>query len=59
MKVVKQRFARMVHKKRSSTQMDLWADDESEHVWQKRFYDFNVWTNASGWRSCGTCTAIP
>src|ERR1700675_1470158 len=33
----------MVHKKRSSTQLDLWADDENEHVWQKRFYDY-VWS---------------
>jgi putative transposase len=44
MKVVKQRFARMVHKKRSSSQLDLWAESEDEHVWQKRFYDFNVWS---------------
>ena len=43
MKAGKQRFARMVHKKRSSTPLDLWADDESEHVWQKRFYDY-VWS---------------
>src|SRR5882672_9809798 len=42
MKVVKQRFARRVHKKRSSTQLKLWASDD-DHVWQKRFYDFNVW----------------
>jgi putative transposase len=42
MKVVKQRFARRVHKKRSSNQLKLWTG-EDEHVWQKRFYDFNVW----------------
>jgi putative transposase len=44
MKVVKQRFARRVRKKRSAAQGDLWADVEDEHVWQKRFYDFNVWS---------------
>ena len=44
MKVVKQRFARRVRKKKSTAQMDLWARADDEHVWQKRFYDFNVWT---------------
>jgi putative transposase len=33
-----------LHKKPSSAQLDLWADDEDEHVWQKRFYDFNMWS---------------
>jgi putative transposase len=44
MKVVKQRFARRVHRKRSVDQLDLGGDGADEHVWQKRFYDFNVWT---------------
>lgn len=44
MKVVKQRFARRVRKRRGEEQMDLWAEDEPKHVWQKRFYDFNVYT---------------
>jgi REP element-mobilizing transposase RayT len=45
MQVVKQRFAWSVlrRKKRSSAQSELWADSE-EHVWQRRFYDFNVWS---------------
>jgi putative transposase len=45
MQVVKQRFARSVlgFKKRNSPQSDLWPDSE-EHVWQRRFYDFNVWS---------------
>lgn len=43
MKVMKQRFARRVHKQRSSKQLDLCVDGADEHVWQKRFYDFNVW----------------
>ncbi len=43
MKVVKQRFSRLVRKKRCAGQMDLWAEDKPEHVWQKRFYDFNAW----------------
>jgi putative transposase len=42
MKVVKQRFARRVRKRQPSNQLDLW-DGAEEHVWQKRFYDFNVW----------------
>jgi hypothetical protein len=28
----------------ASTQFDLWAEADDAHVWQKRFYDFNVWT---------------
>ncbi len=43
MKVVKQRFSRQVRKKRCARQMALWAEDGPEHVWQKRFYDFNVY----------------
>lgn len=44
MKVLKQRFARCVRKKRSAKQFALWANTDDEHVWQKRFYDFNVYT---------------
>ena len=43
MKVVKQRFSRLVRKKRRAGQLDLWADVDDQHVWQKRFYDFNVY----------------
>ena len=43
-KVVKQRFARQVRKKRCAAQFGLWPDVADEHVWQKRFYDFNVWS---------------
>jgi putative transposase len=45
MQVVKQRFARSVlrRKKRNSAQSELWPDSE-EHVWQRRFYDFNLWS---------------
>jgi putative transposase len=45
MQVVKQRFARSVLglRKRNSLQSDLWPDSE-EHVWQRRFYDFNAWS---------------
>ena len=43
MKVVKQRFSRQVRKKRCARQMALWEEDGPEHVWQKRFYDFNVY----------------
>jgi putative transposase len=44
MKVVKQRFARLLHRKRSPTPLDLWEEGDDEQVWQKRFYDFNVWS---------------
>jgi len=44
MKVVKQRFARVVRKKRSSSQLELWAQADHPHVWQKRFYDVNAWS---------------
>jgi putative transposase len=46
MKVVKQRFARRVKrmgKRRSAGQRSLW-DAAPDSVWQKRFYDFNVWS---------------
>ena len=29
------------------------------HVWQRRFYDFGVFTERNAWRSGATCTAIP
>jgi putative transposase len=45
MKVVKQRFARRVRKRRAGiTQEVLWPEKDDPHVWQKRFYDFNVWS---------------
>jgi putative transposase len=40
--VVKQRYARQVVKRRQN-QLELWAEGQ-EPVWQRRFYDFNVWT---------------
>ena len=46
MKVLKQRFARRLHslrKRPPPTQIALW-DSTPNPVWQKRFYDFNVWT---------------
>ena len=46
MKVVKQRFTRLVHGKRkqpSAAQATLWTFPRTR-VWQKRFYDFNVWS---------------
>jgi len=58
MHVVKQRFARQVlrerrHSKRL-TQSSLWKDHELTHVWQARFYDFNVWGSTSECRNCAT-----
>ncbi len=47
MQVVKQRFAqrtlRRSRRKRSEYQSSLW-EAGPVHVWQARFYDFNVWT---------------
>ena len=47
MQAVKQGFARRVlrerRKRRLASQLELFSQ-ESEHVWQHRFYDFNVWT---------------
>jgi putative transposase len=44
MQVLKQRFARRVlaRTRRSSAQYELWP--EQAHIWQHRFYDFNVWS---------------
>jgi putative transposase len=46
MKVIKQRFARRLNQLRqrsASVQIALW-DSTPDPVWQKRLYDFNVWT---------------
>ena len=46
MKVVKERFARQLNRSRkrgSATQGSLW-ERLATPVWQKRFYDFNVWS---------------
>jgi putative transposase len=44
MQVLKQRFARRAlrRKRRPSSQGELWPGQP--HVWQRRFYDFNVWS---------------
>src|SRR5882672_10176599 len=45
MQVLKQRFGQQVLKelrRRRPSQSRLW--EEEEHVWQRRFYDFNVWS---------------
>ena len=45
MQVLKQRYARRVlrHGRRSRAQGQLWSLQQ-EHVWQRRFYDFNLWS---------------
>jgi hypothetical protein len=46
MKVAKQRFTRQLNRRRNpacSAQTTLW-DSTPDPVWQKRFYDFNVWS---------------
>ena len=44
MQVLKQRYARHLlrKKRRKAGQGELWPQQE-QHVWQRRFYDFNVW----------------
>jgi putative transposase len=50
MQVFKQRVARAVRRKRrggNRNQLRLWksvVDESMKHFWQRRFYDFNVWT---------------
>jgi hypothetical protein len=34
---------KQLRKRRAAGQRGLF-DDEAEHVWQRRFYDFNVWS---------------
>jgi putative transposase len=45
MQVMKQRFARRIlnRKRRNPGQAALWPGPP-QHVWQKRFYDFHVWS---------------
>jgi putative transposase len=46
MKVVKERFSRRLNRGwrvRSAAQAALW-DPSPSPIWQKRFYDFNVWS---------------
>jgi putative transposase len=46
MKVLKERFSRQINRKRKQAhagQCKLW-EDFATAVWQKRFYDFNVWS---------------
>jgi putative transposase len=46
--VLKQRFARQVLRARrkwqDGPQRTLWETEGEEHVWQRRFYDFVVWS---------------
>ena len=46
MKVLKQRVARrLLTRKPAGPQAVLWPEREApRHFWQKRFYDFNVWS---------------
>jgi putative transposase len=50
MQVFKQRVSRALRKKtrpRNASQLNLWKSGSREvstHFWQRRFYDFNVWT---------------
>ncbi len=46
MKVLKQRTARRLLPRRRAAngQAELWSQAGPRHFWQKRFYDFNVWS---------------
>src|SRR6266581_6849164 len=57
MQVLKQRFADSVlraRRRRSPSQALLW-EQEAQHIWQARFYDFNVWSQRKRGRSCVIC----
>ena len=64
MQVLKQRFARRVlqqwRQRRHAAQRLLWQADSFEpaHVWQARFYDFNLWSERKLAEKCATCTTI-
>ena len=44
MQVVKQRFAQRILGRRRSSRQQVFFEAEAMHVWQARFYDFNVWS---------------
>jgi len=46
MQLVKRRFAKSVGQSRRAcaAQPQLWSEEEPRHVWQARFYGFNVWS---------------
>jgi putative transposase len=53
MQALKQRFSRRLRQawqqRDSSNQMGLWNPESGElHVWQRRFYDFVVWSEHKG-----------
>jgi putative transposase len=43
MKVIKERFSKQVHASKESAPPTE-TDQEPTRIWQKRFYDFNVWS---------------
>ena len=45
-KVLKQRSARLFLRRRRQAQAPLFGDAPLRHFWQKRFYDFNVYSDA-------------
>jgi len=49
MQVLKQRFAQPVlrakRQRQCAAQASLWDDAHAAHIWQARFYDFNVWSS--------------
>jgi len=46
LQMVKQRVSRLARKNRkgSSKQLKLFGEEEAPAFWQRRFYDFNVWS---------------
>lgn len=45
--VLKQRVSRLMRERKrkpSGAQLKLWREDEAPRFWQRRFYDFNVWS---------------
>jgi putative transposase len=62
MQVLKQRVSRLMraHWNRApKSQMHLWNEDERERprrFWQRRFYDFNVWSRKKKIEKLAICT---
>jgi putative transposase len=47
MQVLKQRVARRLLRRQRAGQQALWPESDDDHqFWQRRFYDFNVWSKS-------------
>ena len=59
LQVLKQRYAQRILRRREDVSEQVsFFDKHASHVWQARFYDFNVWTERKRIESCATCIGI-